>query len=728
MKFGFLSVLFCLSASTASAQSLSKMKADADVYYEAGRYSSALELYEQYQAQKPGNPDVQRKIGISSFFTNHLDKAKQFLTAVADQPSSDPSVLFYLAKVHQYELNFKEAIRTYKLFLQKAKPDYPNRRAAVADIKRCAAGLKLAGQPDLALVENLGDKVNSANDEFGPVQSPNFEDRIYFSSSREASEGGLRTEVGAKDEVKGHYYSDIFYTDVESGEWTSPTPLNNGLVNTPRHEVVLDFDETGKSMYFFRGLSQFSGEILKDTYMPEQETRSLPEPLQSPLQAEEGDNALYFFRDSILLFASRRPGGYGGLDLYITTLSDGQWSTPQNLGPTINTPYDETTPFLAKDGRTLYFSSNSTRSMGGLDIFKSTFSDTDLKWSEPTNLGKPINSAGDDAYFRLTPDGMKAYFSSNRKDNSFGERDLYVALFKTYQREQGRPSTPLVFNQVEAYRAYIRDNPTSGLVNMDKKPTINEADYQVFDFQSLYYEEDADLTKGLNQRQLNSLVSLLKQYPQLKLILVGNCAEGERPQYDLYFTIKRLEKIQQYLITKGAPKDNIQLKSVGSGYPIARMEVNGQLNPSGEHMNKRVDFYIQNVGDLPIKIQYSEPIVSELMADKVGEQLKKHFKGLTYKIQIASIKCIYEGETISKYAGGMIESSPTLDGVYQYSVGLYDDFNSAEKMRQEILKEGAKDVFIVPYINGIRILGDEKKYSTRYSDLISFLAAKNKKK
>jgi len=594
--FAALLVLAPFFART-DAQSPAKLKADAEAYFQAGKYAQALDMYQQLQNLKPGNPETIKNIGIASYHTNNLAQAKQFLSMAAEQ--SDPTALLYLAKTAHQQLDFKEAIRYYKLFLNAAKTEYPNRRAAIADIKRCATGLKISKQSELALVENIGDKINTPYDEFAPVQSPNYDDRLYFSSARDDSEGGLRNEAGIQDSLRGRPSSDIYFTDAENGEWTPPTPINNGLVNTSRNESILGFDESGKSMYFFRGFTLFSGEILKDIYKPNEEVRALPKNLESPMQPELGDNALFFFRDTILIFASRRPGGYGGLDLYITTFSGGSWTMPKNLGPSINSAYDETTPFLSKDGRTLYFSSNSTRSMGGFDVFKSVFNDNDLKWSEPINLGVPINSAGDDVSFRLTPDGMKAYFCSDRKDNSQGGKDIFVALFKNYQREQGKPSVPLCFDQVADYKAVLQAT-TASIPSDDKKPTFEEGDYSALELQPAYYNEDDDLLKLNNTTQLDRLAGMMKKFPQLKLIITGNCAQGERGQFDLYFTLKRLEKLTTYLVSKGAARENILLKSVGSNYPIARTELNGQPNPAGELMNKRIDFHFPNIADFPI--------------------------------------------------------------------------------------------------------------------------------
>lgn len=125
-----------------------------------------------------------------------------------------------------------------------------------------------------------------------------------------------------------------------------------------------------------------------------------------------------------LYFASDRPGGYGGRDIYrLIRLPNGEWSKAQNMGPEINTIYDEDSPFIAVNNKTLYYASNGPESMGGFDIFV-TFRDAENNWSEPSNLGFPINSTGDDIYYTTTVDGLRGYLSSFRK-NGFGEIDIY---------------------------------------------------------------------------------------------------------------------------------------------------------------------------------------------------------------------------------------------------------------------------------------------------------------
>ncbi len=697
------------------AQPLSKLKNDALELFNAGKYNQALVLLQNYQRQKNDDKQVMRALGISAYYSNQLPLAKEMLSALSDDKKTDPSVWLYLGKIFHANLDFKSAVKAYKEFLRKTKGDDPKRRAIVADIKRCFSGLKIILQTELALVENLGENVNSLHDEFDPIQSPNDDDKIYFSASREDSEGGMRNEEGLADMKNGKYVSDIYFTYFEGGDWIVPQHLENGLINTARHEVLLDFANEGKTMYFFRGLSQFSGEILVDTFKVGSDVRSLPPQFQSPLNAADGDNSLFFFNDSILIFSSRRAGGHGGSDLYYSVFSDQKWLPAKNLGSPINTPFDEITPFLAKDGRTIYYSSNSTKSIGGFDVFKSTFNDDSLRFMHPQNLGIPINSAGDDTYFRLTGDGMKAYFSSDRRDVGFGQRDIYTALFKNFQQDQNT-SEPISFHLVQQAKNSEAANSNAS----------NAAKFVSLTVSPIFYDSDDDILRADNLNQLRKLANEIKQYSALKVILIVNSNEGEKASFDLYFGMKRAEKIAKFLIDNGLRSDNISIKSVGANYPIAKAFLDGSPNPTGEKLNRRVDMHIAKITTEPVKIQYDMPIVSQFMIEPAGDKINIHLKGLSYKIQIQTTKRIFDTELFSKYPEAMMEAVG-IEGIYKYSVGLTKDFISADKLKMELVKEGVRDAWVVPYVDGIRIMEDEaKRFANRYTDLLNYLASKKK--
>ncbi|MBL7818563.1 MAG: PD40 domain-containing protein [Saprospiraceae bacterium] len=717
-RFWLIYTTLLLFTSTIVAQPLPKLKEDGLKFFERGKYREALELLTRYDEQKSGDVAVSQAIGIASYHANQLPKAKQYLSAIAlNTKNPDPSVLLYLGRTYHSELNFKEAIKNYKRFLSLTDEKHPERRRVVGDVKRCASGIKILTQPDLALVENLGEAVNSRFDEFAPVQSVTIDDRIYFASAREDSEGGLRNEQGLVDVKNGHYFNDIYLTDFDGGDWHTPTRLENLLINTSRHEWLLDITNEGKTLVFFRSSNQFSGDILIDTFKTQDETRSLPPNLVAPFQPENGDNALCFFNDSILIFAARRPEGFGGLDLYYTIFANGNWQAPKNLGRGVNSAFDETTPWLAKDGRTLYFSSNSTASMGGFDVFKAVFDTDSLVFMPAVNLGKPINSAEDDMFFRLTPDGMRAYFCSSRREG-FGERDIYTALFKNFQREQ-TPSVPIAFHLWEAVK---REQELTD-ANKPKEQKILEVKLE-----PLFYENDDDLLRGVNLTQLRTILNTVKQFPTLKVVLTCNSVEGEKASFDLYFSMKRVERIAKYLIDNGLRNENIVLKAVGSEYPIAQTVVNGLPNPTGEKLNRRVDIAIidKETPPSPIRVNYNAPVVSEFMLNPVGNRLKKHDSGLTYKIQIVTTRRIFDNDILSKYGDAMIEAIGT-EGVYNYSVGLFTTFEEAIKMQKDLLKNNQKEAIIVPFIDGLRISDEEaKQLNKKYVDLYNYLAAKKK--
>jgi outer membrane protein OmpA-like peptidoglycan-associated protein/tetratricopeptide (TPR) repeat protein len=711
-KIIYILCVICLSFQ-GQAQSLVKLKTEGLALFNAGQYRQAYALLKDFQLQKSDDWDVTRALGISAYYANDLATARQtLLTASENTTKADPPVFLHLGKTLHAQMAFKDAIKFYKEYLRRAKSDDVARRSVVADVKRCGAGIKLASQSELGLVENMGENVNSLHDEFAPIQSPNFEEKLYFSAAREDAEGGLRNDAGLEDLKTGRLRSDIYSTVFEGGDWTIPERLQNGLINSSRNEVLLDFVNAGKALLFFRGFTQYSGEILVDTFKADNEVRGLPPNFNSPVSAEIGDNSLTFFNDSIMIFASRQAGGFGGLDLYYTVYSDGVWRTPINMGNAVNSPYDETTPYLAKDGRTLYFASNSTASMGGFDIFKSTFNEDSLRFLSIENVGKPINSAGDDMYFRLSPDGMRGFFSSNRKE-SYGERDIYTVLFKSFQKEQTL-SQPVAFHLVEEFKSR---NPTP----VDDKPKITE-----YTISPIFYEGDEDLLRGANLNQVKNLLSIVKQNPNLKIILTTHSVVGEKLTFDIYFGMKRTEKIAKYLIDNGLRNENILIKSVGSSYPIAKINLNGTPNPAGVKMNRRVDVGIANITTEPIKVISDAPIVSQFMVESVGEKLNIHYKGLSYKVQVQATKRIFDNDVLAKQGDAMMEAVGT-EGVYQYTVGLFTDFVSAEKMRKDVQKEGFKDAFIVPFVDGVRLNNDDaKRFAVKYGDLKNYLASVKK--
>ena len=336
----------------------------------------------------------------------------------AKELSAPIDAFYYLGVCHHLNEDLTEARKYYNQFIFQSGKKSPLVQMAELKLQQCDVAEKLIKSPKTAVVENIGNKVNSDMPEYAPVVSLDGTS-LYFTSRREWDD---KSSNDFRDPMLNNYPEDIFvsYQDFE-GQWTSPEKLafcqnkyNEATiaVSSDERKIFVYQDATGGGDIYFSAFGDNKFEELeklryKGVNTDSWETHCTVTP--------DGEN---------MYFVSDRPGGLGGRDIYrIVKLPNGDWSEPQNMGPTINTAYDEDSPFIAVNNKTLYFSSNGPSSMGGFDVFVS-FRDDDNQWSEPVNMGYPINSAGDDIFYTTTIDGLKGYLSSFRK-GGFGEKDIY---------------------------------------------------------------------------------------------------------------------------------------------------------------------------------------------------------------------------------------------------------------------------------------------------------------
>ena len=404
-------------------------------FYKYSKYEAAISLLESDRQLRLTNAEADLIIGLSKYHLNQLDEAEVIFQKLVQLPKAafrEP--LFYLGRIYHARNQFKEASRYYKSYLKVLPKDHIHRKMISASLQRCANGLELKFREAMAFVENMGPSINTKYDDFGITLSPTNNSRIYFSSNRSGSLGGMRDTYGRTDNLLGEYRCDIYYSNrQDNNNWLQAQPLDY-LINSPEHEVILGFDPEGRVLYYYKGPNLENGQLFVDTF--QSNNRSLnTDLLISPIDAIANVTTPHFIDGNTVIFASRRPGGYGGFDLYQSSNIGGRWSTPQNLGPDVNSEFDEITPFLSPDRRSLYFSSNhSDSSIGGFDIFKTVYNSQRRRWSKPYNMGLGINSSADDSHFRLARDGYTAFLTSNRKDG-IGKRDIYIAYFFDYLPE-----------------------------------------------------------------------------------------------------------------------------------------------------------------------------------------------------------------------------------------------------------------------------------------------------
>lgn len=678
VKYSLIFFLF-ISAPHVCAQDFSAVKKQGEEHFSNKKYLAALNSFLSLSENEKTSGDMLTKIGACYFELGELEKAKENLEAAAQSNFPTPGTWRYLAKVHHERFEFEEAIRYYKIFLRAAEEDAPLRAAVKDDLIRCGNGIRVRRKESTSAVVNLGPPINSADDEFRPILYPKEKKRIFFAKIRsdEAPEMG----------------SDLFFSDLTQGDWQAPRPLSIFL-NTTEHEVPMGFNEKGNQIYFFRGPTSFSGEIYWDTLRETNVNGTLFIPtFESPVRAWEGDRDLFFFSDSVLLFSSRRPGGYGGFDLYATSLKKDGWSAAENLGPTINSAYDEVSPFLAKDGRTLYFSSNdSQRSIGGMDILRSFFLDRTSAWIPAENLGLGINSAGDDEHFSLSPDGSQALFSSSRKQG-FGRRDLYVGLFEKSKREQFQHSEPLTFLHVLPPEKEGTSPPA---------PISFPSGESALTLMPLRYPQPNMPLTEASFETLNELVGWMKKVPELKVSFVAHTALGDNRK----ICEPAFQQVREFLQRENISLQNISFRTAGSVFT---------LSDATAAENRRIDLILANPETLPVKVKKT------VLESSRAAFFQKAAERLVYQIKIPLGERLSADTILQDYPdGNLLEYPVSNESVFVR--GIFLTWNSAFLEQKEMNKSGYPTARAIPFFRGWELSRAEaENLLESFPDLVGFL-------
>jgi outer membrane protein OmpA-like peptidoglycan-associated protein/tetratricopeptide (TPR) repeat protein len=719
MKHLFLTTIFVFFSIISLFAQKEKPREQAQRLFDNGFYERAMPILLQYTQEKPKDWDAKYMIGVCFFKLGQAPRAEQFLQNLIKENAKPPIMThYYLAKALHYQQKYTDAVKYYKMALATIKTEDAFRQSIKDDIQRCQKGNKIQFAEQLAYVDNLGDTINKVTDEYAPIVATNNknEDVLLFSAVRAQNVGEFTDIKGVIDANYGNKSSDIFITEQTKGEWLSPDSFGEPY-NSNKNDQILDLSADGVFVYLARANGADPSDIYYAPYFDSDSTnngikepaKAMPAPINSP--AWDGDS--YFFKDSVLLFSSARPGGYGGKDLYISTRgTNGDWAAPLNLGPVVNTPFDETAPFLSTDGRDLYYSSNNLTSIGGLDIFQTHFIDSLKAFTTPENMGLPINSPADDQYFRITKDGNRAYFSSDRMGGRGGQ-DIYVAYFKTVVAAQKKVNNPASF--VELLAAQIRKNGVDGApiikeTAVDVKNEKPKYLSQQVKISPIFYNETTISLVPSNVNLLNNLVELGKMFPKLKFEFTAHSDDNGIRNFALYFAAKRVQEVSEFLVQKGITPDRILLRSVGMSYPIAKnIGADNQPNDIGRNLNRRIEIRILNAEGTPLQLEDVRPKMSEqLVAEEGGIYRKSIENQLKYKIQVKLTRSMLDTEFLTTAKDAMVETSHN-SGTYRYTVGLYDAFAKAKTALDKIKADDPKmsDAFIVGFLNGQRVAQEQ---------------------
>lgn len=401
------------------AQSVQKMMRSASQSYKEGRYGEALNLYLDVLNNDPENTEANFYAGACYLKTSYRRRSLPFiLKAYQRNPAFYPDMEYLLGEAYQYNNQFNEAITSYQSYKQHYRGKDLKQLAQVdRKLEECQNGLRYMQNPVRVVIQNFGEEVNSRFPDYAPVISAN-ESVMLFTSRREGSTGGL---LAPEDALP---YEDIYATYHMNGKWT-PARNVGPSINTDTHDACIAVSADGKQLFTYRSGTN-GGDIYTSTLLDSVSYRwSAPESLGSDVNTRYQEPSISMTADNqMIYFSSNRPGGMGGLDIYVSRRdSNGQWGEAVNLGAPINTPEDDDAPFIHPDGKTLYFSSRGHDTMGGYDIFKCYLKNE--KWTEPENLGFPINTADDNTYFVLSADNRHGYYASVNEEG-MGEKDIYL--------------------------------------------------------------------------------------------------------------------------------------------------------------------------------------------------------------------------------------------------------------------------------------------------------------
>jgi outer membrane protein OmpA-like peptidoglycan-associated protein len=363
--------------------------------------------------------------GYLHLITIGKDKAVKYLLRIFRQnPNYQFDLEYWIGASYQFGLEFDKAENFYNQYKNKLikKPNYQGKdKIEMKEVDRrlqeCKNGKDFLANPQPYAIVNIGREINSDFEDYAPVLNADETEIIFTTRRRDGN-----TYENVADDNKP--YEDIFSTVKNGDTWKRAVNIGP-TVNTKFNDSNLSFSPDGKTLFVYK--DEGNGDIYY-TERQKDGTWGELESLPGIINSSYRESSVSVTRDGELLyFASERPGGYGGSDIYVCTKdSKGEWSKVKNLGPSINTELDEDGPFIDYSQKNLYFSSKGRNGMGGFDIYKTTLINADKnEWSEPENMGYPINSPDDDIYFSGTKDGKHWYYSSVREDG-IGYSDIYI--------------------------------------------------------------------------------------------------------------------------------------------------------------------------------------------------------------------------------------------------------------------------------------------------------------
>lgn len=631
---------------------------DAEYFMLYEEYVDALPGYLQLYEIHPENANINYRIGIcylnipgqkirSVVFLEFASKntSLSYREGNFNEDRAPVDAYYYLGNAYLIQQEFTKASRAYTKYLEFLDPaDTINVNFVEKQIEACKTAEELMKNPVPYDRTLLGENVNDDNPNFNPIISGDKNTLVFMS--------GLA------------FYDAIFYATREGEDWSPPVNLTPQVQSDgDLYTAALSF--TGNQLLLAKD-DNFNSDIYSSKL--EDSTWTTAEKLNKNINTKYWESHASLSPDGkTLYFTSNRKEGYGGLDIYKSEWNEaiGDWGPAVNLGPTVNTQFNEDTPYLTEDGKTLYFSSQGHKNMGGFDIFYSTL-DEDNQWSAPANLGFPLNTTDDNLHFVPVNNGINGLFTMYDPKGGVGEEDIYwiVIYSDKNPREVDVNGVVTLLDKPEDYDKDLKisvidkaEKQTVSVLTADPKDGIfsyktkDPGEYQLlfegegyqstakeitvpFDYslaqitvdaalkpvekiilRTIFFDFDDYSIKESEKPKLENLAEIMGENPDLRLEIIGHTDSKGSDAYNKRLSNNRANSTVRYLTGKGIDKNRFKITGAGESLPVAiNTNQDGSDCPRGRELNRRVELQVIH--------SENEAIVSEEIEVPEGLKIK----------------------------------------------------------------------------------------------------------